>query len=188
MRNYIEWHLKEYGYPEQSHSAVLNTYDKIMACEVAAKGLEKMIDEYNESCNAPILDNVIKMKELSAAAGINEYEGDIIPFICYSKRLKEYYDEQNLDDQMYRDVISDLTYKMIECKMIKGVWGTFVANWFRRFYDLTRFSFGKLQFEITDFKSTYSKNGVELNETSQVINVHIPRTGGKLDEEGRKSA
>jgi hypothetical protein len=63
---------------------------------------------------------------------------------------------------------------------VKGVWGTFVPDWNIRFFDVSRFSFGKLQFETENFGRSYDKNGVSLCKDSVVVNVHIPRTGTGL--------
>ena len=65
---------------------------------------------------------------------------------------------------------------------------TEVARWFCGFFQLWRFAFGKLQFEMVDFKSTYEKNGVSLQPDSKVLNTHIPRTGTRLDRESMRSS
>ena len=80
----------------------------------------------------------------------------------------------------------DLKYKIIECHLVHNVWGSFVASWFPGFFYLNRFGFGKLQFEIIKFNDEYEKDGIKLTTESKVLNVHIPRTGGRLDEESRK--
>ena len=59
----------------------------------------------------------------------------------------------------------------------------FVAYWEKGFFKMTRFGLGRLQYDITTFKNTYSGQGIELSENSPILNVHIPRTGTRLDYE-----
>ena len=51
------------------------------------------------------------------------------------------------------------------------------------FFNMTRFGFQKLQFEIVPFRYHYEKDGIVLNPESPVLNTHIPRTGERLDPE-----
>lgn len=53
---------------------------------------------------------------------------------------------------------------------------------------MSRFAIGKLQFELVPFEEKYEKDGVVLTPESTVINVHIPRTGTKLDRESQLAA
>lgn len=71
---------------------------------------------------------------------------------------------------------------------MKGVWGSFVARWFRGFFLLERFALGRLQFELIRFGRDYKINGVELTPESWVINVHIPRSGKRLSPEATANA
>ena len=56
-------------------------------------------------------------------------------------------------------------------------------KWFWGFFRLERFALGRLQFEIVRFGGDYETDGVSLTPDSLVINVHIPRTGTRLDRE-----
>jgi len=128
------------------------------------------------------------MKEISEAVGVHEYTGALLLLICYSRQLKEYYKAAGLSEEIYKATMLDLKYKLMECRCVKNVWGTFVAPWLAGYFNLSRFAFGKLQFEIYTFKDEYHKNGLSLTPGSKVINVHIPRTGGRLDTESRKKS
>ena len=86
--------------------------------------------------------------------------------------------------QIYHDSVLDLKWKLEECKLVKGVCGSFVAVWFPNFFKLTRFALGRLQFELMPIPFDYEKQGVKLEKNkSLVINVHIPRTGKPMDKE-----
>ena len=76
----------------------------------------------------------------------------------------------------------DLKYKLMECKEVYDIWGTF-TNWFSGFFRMTRFALGRLQFDMTTFGRYYNKNGVALTPESRALGVHIPRTMTKLDRQ-----
>ena len=84
---------------------------------------------------------------------------------------------------IWRNSMMDLKYKLIECRLVRGIYGSFVASWFDRFFNLTRFALGRLQFEVVPFKHVYEKDGKRLEPQSLAINVHIPRTETPLDRE-----
>ena len=71
---------------------------------------------------------------------------------------------------------------------MRGVWGSFVAKWFRGFFQLERFALGRLQFEFIRFGRDYEKDGVKLTPDSRVLNVHIPRSGERLSPESTADA
>jgi hypothetical protein len=100
-----------------------------------------------------------------------------------SKHLKELYIERGISLDIFKKSMLDLKYKLDECKIVRGVIGSFVAWWFPGFFDLTRFALGRLQFEVTKLGHDYEKNGHKLDKESKVINIHIPRDGTPFDEE-----
>lgn len=183
MRSFVEQFMVKYDYPEEARSVLLSAYDALMACDKSRPELVRMIKEYDVSYGTDLVAEEEKMKEISLLAGVNEYTGMVIRFICYMKRLKEYYDEAGYGEAMYMGVANDIKYKLWECKLVKGVWGSFVTPWFCRFFRLDRFCFERLQFELIDFNGDYVTDGVALKPDTKVINVHIPRTGGRLDKE-----
>ena len=117
------------------------------------------------------------------AADVHSYSARLLLFVCLSEHLRELYREKGIDDGIWYDSMLDLKWKLWECKTVKGIWGSFVAHWFPKFFDMTRFAFGRLQFEVANFRGEYTKDGKTLTSESKVINVHIPRTLTPIDKE-----
>ena len=186
MKNYLNDFLVSFEYPDESRPVLLEAYDKISANSEAFAIFDNLMSEYDKSYNIDYKNALETMKNVSAIAGVHEYTGALLLFICYSKRLKQYYIDAGLDLEIYKTSLLDLKYKIFECHGMYGIWGAFVAHWFPGFFFLDRFGFGKLEFEIIKFNDEYEKDGIKLTKDSRVINVHIPRTGGRLDEESRK--
>lgn len=120
------------------------------------------------------------IKKIAENTGLNEFSLNLLLLICYAKHCRELYDEAEIPVKLYHDAMLDLKSKMMECKAVYNVWGTFVPQWFPRFFDLSRFALGRLQFEDDPSTEYYEKNGIVLNYGDWVVNVHIP-SGSRLD-------
>lgn len=118
-----------------------------------------------------------------SGVGAEVYTGNLVAFICLSKILRVFYLQNGLSEQLWQTSMQDLKWKMVECKKVYNIWGTFVPEWFEGFFRMERFGFFKLQFEIKSLNCHYKEAGIILTPESQVINVHIPRTGTKLEQE-----
>jgi len=172
MRSYITCFCKEFGYSAEALNALLETYDKIMQTESAKNTFCDLIDrfEYKESV-LPILNEVAKDSDA------NKYSVHLLYYVCLSKQLRKMYEEKNIPCNIFYDSMTDLRCKLFECHKVHGVWGSFVAFWFPRFFDLTRFALGSLQFETIQFDREYEKNGYTVHKGDTVLNMHIPSSG-----------
>lgn len=181
VREYLESFMAEFEYPLNATDELLLAYDKLNSS--SPREFSDMISEYNISnkINYELFEENIK--QISKSADINEYTGALVLLLCLTKRLREYYCESGISEDIFRNTVLDLRYKLDECICVHGVLGTFVLKWFWGFFRLERFALGRLQFEIVRFGGDYEIDGVSLTPDSLVINVHIPRTGTRLDRE-----
>ena len=179
MRDYLLDFLSEYEYPRDAQDVLISAYDKIMSHR--KDDFVALISAYEEDYNLDYDDALTKMKEISLASDVQEYTGALLLFLAFTHGLARYYEEQGIARGIYQNTVLDLKYKLDECKCVKGVWGSFVAHWFAAFFKLERFALGRLQFEVVDFGAEYNKDGLVLHPDSKVLNVHIPRTGTRLD-------
>ncbi len=102
--------------------------------------------------------------------------------------LKKTHLDKKLSLSVYFDVVKDLKHKALDYEGRFGVWGINGFNWFKEYFEFKKFGFGKLQFQLGHFYSNAVVGGVEINEGDNVLYVHVPRTGDKLDyESARKS-
>ena len=86
------------------------------------------------------------------------------------------YHRKGWDEHCFDALLHDLKVKNGECFAYYGCWGTFVARWFSRWFNLERVALERLQFEVRELK--YGWRG--FGAGTPVINVHIP-SGGALD-------
>ena len=186
MREYLVMFFETFGYPEEARGTLLAAYDAIIALPEQKTQFEALLRRYEDDINCDMNRMIDEAGLIAQAAGVHEYTAKLLLFICMSRTLREYYRREGLDGEIWHTCMWDLKYKLIECRLVHGVWGSFVAGWFCGFFRLTRFGFGKLQFELIPFGRHYQREGLKLIPESCVVNIHIPRTGGRLDGESLK--
>ena len=185
MRNYVKNFFEEFDYPTEAREVLLDAFDKIYANKKAAAIFDSVTDRYCKT-HELVMSEIKSDLDLAAElTGIHEYTVKLLIHICLSKELRALYKERGFDDSLWFGAMSDLKWKLIESHIVKGVWGTFVSDWgwFSRWYDITRFAIGRLQFETILFNNEYELGSVKLTKDSKVINIHIPRTGTPLDHD-----
>lgn len=180
MRAYLESFFKEFSYLPEDGAVLLDAYDRIAADGESHAAWQQGLALYDSSydCDYP---EILRLANVAAERlYLHEYTVELLIFLCLSKKAREYYRAQNIEDRIYHDTMLDLRYKLEECKLVKGVVGSFVAGWFIGFFNLTRFSFGRLQIGLKPFGREYARDGKVLTPESPVLDVHIPRTGTPL--------
>ena len=182
MKEYLVNFLNEFDYEPSAKESLISDFNKIYANEKALDLYKQVLAIYDKDrfCN---YSDLLKMsKEAGELVGVHEYASALLIFIFMAKRLKEYYKELNLTEEMYNITVCDLKYKAVECYLIKGIWGSFVAIWFAGFFKVERFGIDNLQFEVIKFGLEYNYKGIQLDKDTLVMNIHLPRTGGRLDK------
>ena len=185
MRSYLVEFFAEFEYDSLDAEYLLLAYDKI-ASKADTKALfDATISAYSSDINLDYQKEIHnRARQISDLSCIHPYTCDLLLYICLTKQLKAMYFKRGIDMRIFRDSVLDLKWKLIECKEVCGIKGSFVAPWFSGFFNLTRFALGRLQFEIITSPCSYDKNGIKIEkDVSKVINVHIPRTGTPMDKE-----
>ena len=183
MKAYLTEFTEQFSYPTPAREALLAALDQILVSPEATARFDALSAAYDRDKDQDYVALIAEMTDLCESAGVNVYTGHLLLFIRLSHRLRERYREQGIADEIWHDSMLDLRYKLEECHLVKGVWGTFVAKWNDGFFNMTRFALGRLQFELKPFGFVYEQNGVTLTPDSLVINTHIPRSGQPLTPE-----
>ena len=123
---------------------------------------------------------------LSKKTGIHTYTLQMMFLLACLPELYKRYNEKGIDEQIFYDTMLDLRAKLIECKDCKYVWGSFVTDWFSRFYAMTRFALGRFQFEENDYDgNTITYGDYTLQKGDKVYGFHIPSHPIPLSDEVR---
>lgn len=179
MRDYLIKFFNEFSYEKCDAEFLLSVYDKIINNNDAKVIFENALMLYENDINCDFKTILNSADAIADIIEIHKYTAELLICICLTKRLKNEYVLRNISYQIFHDTVLDLRYKLEECKLIKGVIGTFVAFWFDGWFNLKRFALGRLQFEITELGLQY-KN---FAPNTKVLGVHIPRSGEPLSVE-----
>ena len=110
---------------------------------------------------------------------ISPYTLDLLFILHLTSFLKIEYEKRGIPEEIYWDTVKDIKFKTDECKMVKNAVGTFVAEWFEGFFRLTRFSFGRLQFDVLKSDEKISTKIKTVKKGDFILSCHIP-SGSKL--------
>ncbi len=185
MKEYISSFFEEFDYPSDARVYLLEVYDKLTANSEAWALIEAKIKEYEETDRFGT-GQVAEAAILACrAAQLPEYAVHFLVYVIFSKHLRDIYAAKGVDMKIYHDSMTDLRIKLMECKEVKGEWGSFVCTWFDRFFFFERFALGRLQFETEEYSShvpAYEKCGLTVKGGDVVINMHIP-SGSRMPYE-----
>ena len=185
MREYIHNFFDEFNYDAEAKEVLTAAFDKICDNENAWKYFSDIISDYEAtdefSGGRTLNDSTLAARE----AGILDDQGTFLIFCCLSKHLLEMYEKKGYCRKMWYDAMCDLRYKAVECKKVRGYWGSFVSGWFCGFFNMTRLALGRLQFEESAYgeqKVGYNKHGLNIKHGDKALDVHVP-SGSRLPYE-----
>lgn len=163
---------------------------KDLATRLIAGGLEEefnsFIDEYYATgCDADKLDVILQ--SFSDRTGENFYSCWMLLLLLASERAKPLYEKRGVPDEIFWDTFTDLRCKALECKEVKGVWGTFVADWYDLFCLCRIIKFGRIEYQDATYDSDEERTygNVTLTKGMKILSMHIPSSGEPFDPEAR---
>ena len=150
---------------EEAFTALLNAYD-----EIDCDGFSKKIRAFAD-----------------VAGGCCYYTYWMLLLLLASEEAKKKYDKRGVSEEIFYDTFSDLRCKLIECKEVKGIWGTFVHGWYRHFLAGNIIKLGRLEY----IKGMYARGepfvvgDVTIPDCYTMYGIHIPSTGEPFTLEER---
>ena len=180
FKEYLVSFLDDFSYSDDCKALLPEVFDRIFASDECYLKFESVYNAYAKDRNAKFKKFLTACEEIGALSGENPYTVNLILLILMTRASRRHYADAGLSENMWKLNFCDIRYKCEECRLVKGVIGNFVPEWYGRFYAATRFSFGKLQFERYKLGRVFEKNGKTYPADTQVIYVHIPRTGSRL--------
>lgn len=188
MKEYLNAFLKKYDFPKECNSTLSTALEVILDDNDGLCLFERAKTEYENDKECDFEALLLELETISNKLKVNVYTAHLLLFIILTPELKRYYKANDYTEELCDATILDLKYKMVECQLVKGVWGTFVPKWFIGFFRLEKFTLGRLQYRITYYPIDKEVDGVKLSDKTPFIDVHIPRSGAKLDyDEVQKS-
>lgn len=168
--------MQKLNFPIEAVNELLKVFDKLLTSD----DFKKMIADYN---NRDLEYSLMleKCKQIAISLDVDTFVAYMTLIIILFEQLHNKYIASGLDDIIFYNTASDLRYKLEECFLVHGKYGTFVPQWYKGFFEMRIFALGRLQFEINHTWFECSVNGKFIPKGQKVLSVHIPRTGTKLD-------
>lgn len=181
--DYLQDFFEIFNFSEESKITLTENFLSIIKNPDAKLIFDNILYSYNENMNCDFNAVITQADEMARIANIHPYTANALVVIALTKISKKYYQQFSIPEEVWQETMQDIKYKMVECKLIYDIWGTFVPSWYQGFFNLNIFAFGRLQFELIKFGHDYEYQGIKLSPTDYVLNVHIPRTGARLEKE-----
>ena len=182
---YLESLLEEYSYPEAAREA----YREIDLRLELFPDLSRSVQEARALLFDTPIDDKRILAILSDAAerlGVPRYTMVLYALLCATERLCECWREMGIPEEIIKDNLKDFRVKNDECHMFTGIYGSFSDGWLIGWFKRGRFTFGRLQFEITTLLPDEAQiGGREFKKGDSVIGVHIPRFPEPFTPEAR---
>ena len=146
--------LSRWDYAPEAVEAYGRAMERAMRNAGAHEALERAVDGYEAGGDMDIRALLAQMDGFAAPCGESPYTMRMLPYIAMLDGAAARYGSAGIGEKVYHDSFADLLWKTRECHRVYGVWGSFVAPWFYRFFELKCFALGRLQFEFTSFTFT----------------------------------
>ena len=173
-------------YPDEAKVSLLRDFDKLWENAECRAHFQKHIDAYEKDGSTDFNDARVRAGELAESVGVHPYAAELLMFCCFARHLRVLYKIKGISDGIWLDTVLDLRTKLMECRAMYGVWGSFVMFWFPQYFTLERFALGRLQYQLAPYYATkepYTAGGATVYYSdSRALEVHIP-SSGRLTED-----
>lgn len=186
--NYLTSFMGEIDFPLEAQKAILDSLKTIIENATAREAFFAPIERYESGEIDKLLPYIFKeknspLKRVKELTAVHEYTLDILLYLCATPALEKRYENKGLSRELFVSAMRDLKCKLIECKKVYDVWGSFVAFWFDGWFDMTRYALGRLQFEIKKMFTFFFCGGKFIYPGKRFLNLHIPSSGALNHDE-----
>ena len=180
--NLIKEFCRKYDFPANSTEYLLNEYNILLKNKECYKAFCECIELYKKDIDFDSGLVFERIENIAINIGIKPYTLDLLYLISLTPHLRELYEANGIDEDIYNQSVLDLKWKNQECFDVYGYYGIFVGWWTIGFFKLKRFGIGKLQYNKRRFDRDINNKGIVLKKGDLYIDVHIP-SNGPLDYE-----
>ena len=188
LRSSIFYYMEKLRFPADAVADILAAFDKIAANGTEFARLLQIVTDYEANYQLHFTPLHEEVERICGETQVHAYTGKLLFYLCLADALRAHYRREGIDEQIFWQSLLDFSYKLEECRLVYGINGNSTGMWPSGFFKLQLFALGRLQFELTTLKKSYTCAGITLPEGQLAIGVHIPRTGGPLLHEDVQAA
>lgn len=185
---FLQSFMKYYDYPEIAVKEFTRIEIRLDTEPDFGAKMDKIVKEYMFPTADGMGEALDSVKELSAEYGENEYTMDFVFILNCVPILKQRYEAAGISETIFWQSADDFRCKLLECIECKGVPGTFVAGWNDGTFKMTRFAYGRFQYELKvyDWENDFVTScGKIMRVGDTYVNMHIPSSGIPLTDDVR---
>lgn len=116
-----------------------------------------------------------RLETISETTGIHIFTVHLVFILLCAKTTKQLYDKNKISEEIFLDSMSDIAFKVNECKKMYGIYGISTFSWYFGVLTLKVFKLGRLEFEVKPCPLDGYKDYVKKNEI--LYSCHIPSAG-----------
>lgn len=174
-REYLSIILEKTAFPPEAKASVFHLADRL---ETRIDSLMAHFEEnYDHQATNPLVEALGEQTKESP------YSIWLLLLLLAAKKARPLFPSE----EAYWDTFCDLRYKALECHDVHGIWGTFVAHWYPRFYLGNLIKLGRLEYESRPcpLSEPVTVCGITVNPGDPVFSLHIPSSGEPFDLNAR---
>ena len=183
--NYAKLLMDKICFPEEAKVFFVSLAERIVSCGNEEK-FDAIVDDYvSDKINTYETDD--RLIPLAKESGDSYYSYWMLLLLLGAERAKSLYDARGVSDEVFYDTFADLKYKLIECHNVYGIWGTFVASWYRHFFRCNLIKFGRLEYEdaVYNDDTPFVLGDLTVKKGDRIFGLHIPSSGEPFTLEER---
>lgn len=142
-----------------------------------------LVEQYEKDLLPDGTEFFDRLRAVASGSGVSFYSLQLLYLTALTPRLRELYALHGYGEERFLNSMGDLKWKMLKCKRMYGIWGSFTADWQIDFFRLKIFGIGRLQFELIKSEYDYSDGVHEITKGCDALFVHIPASGRLNHEE-----
>lgn len=184
---FIQDFMNYYDYPAEAKELFTEVLQKLDESKRLTRSFEALRDKYL-SHRTRIDPLTVRLAIMAKTIGYSEYTLNFVFLLSLTEDLYKKYKLIGIDEKIYYDTMGDLKYKLLECMECEKVPGTFVPGWYDGFFRMTRFAYGRFQFELGTYTSDTPFTlscGKVIKKGDTYIGMHIPSSGVSLTDDVR---
>ena len=175
----LEKFLRQFIYTEEEIHASLSLLDKFQKSESAYNEFMLYYNSYKDLHLINYKELYEKIESLAHESNMEPFELQLLFIQMLATHSEYFYKIKGYSHELWLDCLTDLVWKMRECKRVNGFYGSRTFTWFERWLFATRVTLGRLQFEIIESNSNYKSEQFDIKVGDKLINVHIPEDSTK---------
>ncbi len=166
--------LSKIGIPKDDHQYILRANEAV-GTQIATLSKAFFTKELDRK-------EALSLVAAFATEDYHKYVLNLLFWLHTIPLMAEEYEKRGIPENILYESMTDISYKMRECRQMRGVTGL-DEDWFFLFTEIRLFGLGRLQYEVAEFKHDHYRNEhISLKQGDRVYSCHIP-SSGKLTKE-----